>query len=279
MTAVHTANAEITEVVWGELVAELDIGLLLQDEHGTVLAGNDLAADLLGLTRAELLTDGTSGRLTCDDGTPLPDPADLAGQVLRTETQLAVPVLVSRRGLRLWATYYPVSHRNRPRLLVVLRPVHTEVGHAHGLLDPLTGLPDRALLLDRLDQALIRARTHGTLASLVLLDLCRMAEINDRFGFHRGDVLLTVLAGRLREGLRDDHTVARYGGNRFAVVAEHPGGTGEPVAARVRDLLGRSVRLGGHRINPSARVRWVTSDGTASVHSVITHLESRLDHP
>jgi diguanylate cyclase (GGDEF)-like protein len=155
--------------------------------------------------------------------------------------------------------------------------VHTAVGHARGLVDPLTGLPGRALLLDRLDQALIRARTHGTLTSLVLLDLCRMGDVNKEFGFHRGDVLLTVLAGRLREGLRDDHTVARYAGNRFAVVAEHPDGTGEPIASRVRDLIGRSVRLGGQRVCPSARVRWMTSDGSNSVLAVITHLEGRLN--
>ncbi|HEX4702790.1 MAG TPA: GGDEF domain-containing protein [Pseudonocardiaceae bacterium] len=281
MGAGQTATAEITDTIWSEVVDELRVGVLLQDELGRVLVGNDVAAGLLGLSAAELV-DGTrpDDWLASDDGgAPLPAPADLAGQVLRAGSQLAIPMLISRRGrrdVRLWVTYYPVSHRGRPRMLVVLRPVHTAVGHAQGLLDPLTGLPSRALLLDRLDQALIRARTHGTLATLVLLDVDGMTRINAEFGFQRGDALLTVLAGRLREGLRDDYAVARYGGNRFAVVAEHPGGSGEPIAARVLDLANRSVRLGGHRVGVRARVRWATSDGAVPVHSMITHLESRL---
>jgi len=283
MSAVPAASEGVSDTVWTELIAELPVGVLLQDEHGTVLAGNDPAADLLGLTRAELLGGRRpEGWVARDEGgAPLPEPAELAGQVLRMASQLAIPMLVSLRGrrdVRLWATYYPVSHAGRARLLVVLRPVHTAVGIARGLVDALTGLPNRVLLLDRLEQTLIRARTQGTLASLVLLDVSRMADINREFGFHRGDVLLTVLAGRLREGLRDDYTVARYAGNRFAVVAEHPGGTGEPIAARVRDLVGRSVRLGGQRVCPSARVRWMTSDGSNSVLAVITHVEGRLNH-
>ena len=281
MGAGNTATAESADTVWGELVGELRVGVLLQDEQGHVLVANDAAAALLGLSRAELSDDRRpDGWVALDDGgLPLPAPADLAGQVLRAGSQLAMPVLVNRpgrRAVRLWVTYYPVSHHGRPRLLVVLRPVHTAVGHAQGLLDPLTGLPNRALLLDRLEQALVRARTHGTLATLVLLDIRHMTRINTEFGFQRGDSLLTVLAGRLREGLRDDYTVARYGGNRFAVVAEHPSGTGEPIAARVLEESQRSVRLGGHRVSARSRVRWVTSDGGTPVHSMITHLEFRL---
>jgi hypothetical protein len=60
------------------------------------------------------------------------------------------------------------------------------------------------------------------------------------------------------------------------VVAEHASDSGEPVAARVLDLTNRSVRLGGHRVGIRARVRWATSDGSNPVHSMITHVESRL---
>lgn len=274
-------RVELTGAVWAELVGELRLGVLLQDEGGAVLAANELAAELLGLARDELFagTPPPGWHATDESGAPLPEFADLAGQVLRTDTQLAMPMMITSgngRRVRLWVTYFPITHRGHARLLVVLRPVLIPVGHAHGLVDPLTGLPNRALLFDRVDQALVRARTHGTLASLLLLDVSGMAGINAELGFHRGDLLLTVLAGRLREGLRDDHTVARYGGDRFAVVAEHPDGTGEPIAARVRDLVGRSARLGGHRITPGARVRWATSDGSSSVHDLVARVESRL---
>jgi diguanylate cyclase (GGDEF)-like protein len=267
--------------VWDRLAAGLPVGLLLLDEHGAVLDSNDLAADLLGRTREELSSGlpPTGWRAGHESGGALPDTADLAGQVLRTGAPLVVPVLVSRHGVphvRLWAKYQPVSLDGRPCLLVQLRPVHTDVGHAGGLVDPLTGLPNRALLLDRLDQALTRARTHGTLTSMVLLNVRGMARINAEFGFHRGDDLLVVLAARLREGLRADHTVARYGGDEFAVVADHPNGIGGEIAGRVQGLVERSVRIDRHRISPSARVCWLTSDGNTPVHSMIGHLESRL---
>jgi diguanylate cyclase (GGDEF)-like protein len=277
MGAGQTATADDVDAVW----SELPVGVLLQDDEGRVLVGNDAAGALLGLSRAELAA-GTrpDGWLARDDGgVPLPAPADLAGQVSRSGTQWAMPMLINRPGrcdVRLWVTYYPVSHHQQPRLLVVLRPVPTALGRAAGLLDPLTGLPNRALLLDRLEQALVRARTHGTLATLVLLDIRHMSGINTEFGFRRGDALLSVLAGRLRAGLPDDYTVARYGGNRFAVVAEHPSGTGEQIAARVLDVSHRSVHLGGHRVTARSRVRWLTDDGGTPVHSMITHLEFRL---
>lgn len=276
---VGAVAVESTDAVWGELVAEAPLGMLLLDRDGVVVAGNRTATGLLG---ADLIGRGMPTERFAPDGAgaPLPSAADLVGQVLRMDSQLAMPVLVDRGELsdvRLWVTYYPVCHGGRPRVVVVLRPVHSAVGHVHGMLDPLTGLPNRALLLDRLDQALVRARTHGTLATVVLLDVCGMGQINSSFGFARGDVLLGVLAGRLRAGLPDDYTVARYGGDRFAVVAEHPSGTGAPIAARVRDVVRRSVRLGGRRLGPNARVRWATSDGSTPTHSVIAQLESVLD--
>jgi diguanylate cyclase (GGDEF)-like protein len=191
---------------------------------------------------------------------------------------LAIRVGDELRQTRLWAKYYPVSRAGARLMLVLLQPVNTDVGRSHGLLDPLTELPNATLALDRLDQALTRARTHGTLVSVVLLDVCGMTAINAEFGFQRGDDLLTVLGGRLRQGLRADHTVARFGGDEFLVIAEHPGGTGESVAARARELLARSVRLDGKRVAPEIRVGWVTSDGNNPVHSLITHLESHLVH-
>jgi diguanylate cyclase (GGDEF)-like protein len=268
--------------IWADVVAELPVGMLLNDSDGAVLAHNARAADLLGLTSEQLRT-GTipaHWRVCAENGARLPDPAELVDQLGRTgaATALAVRVGDELRQTRLWAKYYPVSRAGARLMLVLLQPVNTDVARSHGLLDPLTELPNATLALDRLDQALVRARTHATLVSVVLLDICDMAAINAEFGFQRGDDLLTVLGGRLRQGLRADHTVARFGGDEFMVIAEHPGGTGESVAARARELLERSVRLDGKRVTPKVRVGWVTSDGNNPVHAVITHLESHLVH-
>ena len=267
-------GATDAESVWDTLVGRLPMGVLLTDGTGKVLAGNDLAAELLGRTHAQLRAGQRPEDWAARDegGCALPSPAELAGQVLRTRASMAVPMVI-RDGVRLWVSYHPVGP---DLLLMALRPVHTSVGTAYGLTDALTGLPNRALLTDRLDQALIRARTHSTLVSVVLTDIRDMARINAEHGFRRGDDLLVLLAGRLRGGLRADHTVARYAGDRFAVVAEHPTGTGQHIAARITELIGRSARLGALRLRPAARVCWLTTDGNTPAHSLLTRLETRL---
>ncbi|MFD9734796.1 diguanylate cyclase domain-containing protein [Umezawaea sp. NPDC059074] len=277
----RTVQTVPTRPVWDELIAELPVGVVLMDAAGTVLAGNRLAADLVGLRQEELLSgdrpEGWSAR--DDSGAPLPSRAEIADQVFRTGSVLTLPVVVVRTGaphVQIWVECHPLLVRGEQRLVAFLQPVHTDVPHSRGLVDPLTGLPGRALLHDRLDQALARARTHGTVVTLVLVDVHRLAAVNAEHGFQRGDELLTVVGGRLREGLREDYTVARYGGDEFAVIAEHSCGNGEAVAERVRELAGRAVRIAGTRVRPGVRVCWVTSDGAAPMHSVIAHVEERL---
>lgn len=278
MSAVNTAAPATAGTIWDELVSELPVGVLLQDDRGEVLAANSLAESLLGLSHDDLVRGSRPvGWQACDDsGAPLPQGAEMAAQVLRSSARLTVPIVVFRDGVplaRLWADFQPVGNR---RVLVLLQPVLTDVPHSRGLLDPLTGLPSRALLLDRLEQSLTRSRTNGSLTTLVLADVRRLSSVNAEFGFDTGDELLTLLAGRLRQGLRADHTVARYGGDEFAVVAEHPDGTGEAIAARVRELSERAARLGRVRLHPKVRVCWATSDGSAPVHSVVAYAEKCL---
>ena len=84
--------------------------------------------------------------------------------------------------------------------------------------DALTGLPNRTLLADRFTQALRAARRDGTTAALLLIDLDRFKEINDTFGHHCGDLLLTQVGPRLTAALREVDAVARLGGDEFAVL-------------------------------------------------------------
>jgi diguanylate cyclase len=84
--------------------------------------------------------------------------------------------------------------------------------------DPLTDLPNRALLHDRLDQATRIATREKTTLALLLLDLNGFKEINDTLGHHAGDRVLQCVASRLRATLREADTVARLGGDEFAVL-------------------------------------------------------------
>lgn len=124
--------------------------------------------------------------------------------------------------------------------------------------DPLTGLANRALLEDRLAQALARARRRQTGVGLLLLDLDEFKEINDTHGHGHGDAMLRATAERLRAAVRDSDTVARLGGDEFVILIEemHAAEDCDAVASKLlaaavepvafRDVLLRcSVSIGG----------------------------------
>lgn len=214
----------------------LSVGVLLCDGRGGVQALTAAGAWVL------------DHRLTDDRGTALPELSVLALQVSRTQTAATMAIVVDRG--RFWLELYPAG----ARVLALLRPVHTNALRDKGLLDPVTGLPNRILLFDRLDQALRRAHVRGTKTTFVLAELCQPSE-----------QAVSDTGHRLVNGLGADTTVARYAGATFAVVVDHPSGSGVPVARRVVALSPHAVRTG-----------WVTSDGTHSVHDVVAKAEEEL---
>jgi len=112
--------------------------------------------------------------------------------------------------------------------------------------DTLTGLPNRALVLDRLAQALARGRRNGRLLAVLFIDLDRFKPINDSLGHHTGDEVLGVIADRLTLLLRGADTVARLAGDEFVVICE---GLATPAAAvataeRVVADLSRPIMTG-----------------------------------
>ena len=133
------------------------------------------------------------------------------------------------------------------------------------LHDPLTGLPNRRMLLSVLTRELARARREGCSLSLLLVDLDDFKGINDTLGHTAGDELLVLTAQRLQACLRDGDHVARLGGDEFAVVAVGAGGSDAPaaLASRIVEVLGQPAELRGVEIRPGASVGIVIwpSDG------------------
>ncbi len=122
--------------------------------------------------------------------------------------------------------------------------------------DPLTGLPNRALLHERLTHALIQADRTGAPVALLLVDLDQFKEVNDALGHEYGDGLLRELSRRFSARLRDCDTIARLGGDEFAVLlttdADRTGA--EEVARRLTDLCEEPVQVADYRLQVSASI-------------------------
>jgi diguanylate cyclase (GGDEF)-like protein/PAS domain S-box-containing protein len=135
--------------------------------------------------------------------------------------------------------------------------VEAEVRH-RALHDPLTGLPNRALALDRLEGALARRRRDGRAVAVLLADLDQFKLVNDSLGHAAGDDLLVALAPRLHDAVRPSDTVARLGGDEFLVVCEQLDGAHEAirVAERVAHAINQPIVLsaGEHFITASTGI-------------------------
>ena len=146
--------------------------------------------------------------------------------------------------------------RSRRRALGLVDERTGELRH-QALHDGLTGLPNRALALDRANQMLARARRRRAPAAALHIDLDGFKHINDTFGHLAGDELLRIVAARLRGIVREYDTAARIGGDEFVVLTEGSSLDAGPelVAERLLEVLRVPYELGGN----TERNVWVTA--------------------
>ncbi|HET9730886.1 MAG TPA: GGDEF domain-containing protein, partial [Acidimicrobiia bacterium] len=124
------------------------------------------------------------------------------------------------------------------------------------LHDPVTGLPNRRLLFDRLEHAISRATRQSKTVGILFCDLDSFMEINDQYGHRAGDAVLQTVAHRLQAVVRDDDTVARVGGDEFVVIIEELADTDHAtrVAERARVAVSQDITFEGRELRVTASV-------------------------
>src|SRR6056297_102372 len=134
---------------------------------------------------------------------------------------------------------------------------HTEAQLEHQAYhDILTGLPNRQLFLDRLQQAIASAKRNKQKTAVILLDIDNFKKINDSLGHHLGDQYLQIIAQRLKESCREEDTIARLGGDEFAMITLYLDDQKDvlDILERIQKSISLPVSLKNHDIAPSASI-------------------------
>jgi len=144
--------------------------------------------------------------------------------------------------------------------------------------DPLTGLPNRRLLLDHLEQALARLPRREAVVVLLFCDLDAFKQVNDNLGHPAGDALLRQVAGRMSSVVRPEDTVARFGGDEFVVLCEGTVRDVDPLAmaARVRDAVVGSYEVNGRSVNVGMSVGVAATDRLVPVEQLLVEADAAL---
>lgn len=157
--------------------------------------------------------------------------------------------MTDRHDERVWV-WRDITERKQLELRLAHQAFH----------DPLTGLANRALLVDRTDHALQRSARLSSTVSMLFCDLDEFKAINDSLGHDLGDVLLSIVTTRLQGCIRDGDTLARFGGDEFAILLEDTGRDAAlALAERIVAVVPYEVVLDGRSIFPSISIGVSTS--------------------
>jgi diguanylate cyclase (GGDEF)-like protein/PAS domain S-box-containing protein len=260
---------------WERLLDAIPGAVLLVGPNGIIAHANQALAGMTGYRSEELR--GRSVELL------VPDHLQLGHFGSRTRYQRHPQPSAMGEGLdthcrRADGSTFPVDIRLAPLPLEGVTFVMVTVADQterrrredelfhHTVHEPLTGLPNRVLLVDRTTQALARARRQGTRVSIFYLDVDGFKDVNDRWGHGTGDVVLRLLAQRLAAAVRPSDTVARFGGDEFVVLCEglpSPAATSE-IATRLLEAVATPLEQDGRAVELTASVGIASSVGGRS---------------
>lgn len=181
--------------------------------------------------------------------------------------------MLSRVELKLLSTQSDLRHS--------LDQMHTQKDELNYLAhhDTLTRLPNRMLLLDRLDHSIKKAKRHNTSLSLLFIDLDGFKEINDSLGHSVGDSLITTIAERLEQQLREEDTIARLGGDEFVVLLEETAALQSVnfIAQKILFAIQEPIRIGEHDLYMTASIGIsVYPDDGGSAEALLRNADSAM---
>lgn len=228
------------------IVASSQDAIVSETLDGVVTSWNQGATQMFGYTADEMLGHSLLRLLPADR---LEETAELLAQVQRGEPVAHFETeRLHRDGHRISISMSisPVSDPQgrvvgRARIardITAQRALAEEVRQL-AFIDPLTRLPNRRLLMDRLLHAQQTSRRQDSHGAVLFLDLDGFKQLNDRLGHEAGDQWLVLVAQRLRDAVRGTDTVARLGGDEFIVVCENLGADATEAEARVATLAGK----------------------------------------
>ena len=252
----------------------LDAGsdmLMISERNGVISYVNNAAQDVLGV----MVPDGTSSPSFLMDVLE-PDSFEFFHEVVE-------PILVEEgmwRGELTFRTQsgnaIPVSavflaHPNQYGRIESISAVARDISdlkaaqrqlHEMATHDYLTGMPNRVLLYDRLEQALARFHRYGQPVALLYLDLDRFKPVNDAYGHHVGDKVLQKISDRIDAVIRDTDTAARIGGDEFCLLIEGIGDVAllEAVAERLIAAISEPIEVDGATAEVGASIGLVAVD-------------------
>lgn len=235
------------------------IGMTILDLGGRFLSANQSFCEAVGYAERELIALSFAD-LTHPEDVPLL--RSLGEQLLRGERQhFQVETRhwsKNEKPLHVGLTVTMVRDGQQRPICFLLQVINlteqkwmeAQLRH-RAFYDALTGLANRALFVNRLEQAVIRLeRNASDQCAVLFLDLDRFKVINDSLGHHVGDQLLTALAGRLESCIRRCDTLARLGGDEFSILLEEIDGLGDAIAVceRIHNALKTPFKLGNYEV-------------------------------
>ena len=161
--------------------------------------------------------------------------------------------------------------------ITVARAARQSLAH-RALHDPLTGLANRDLLMDRLSHALSRSARTGSSTVVLFCDLDHFKAVNDEFGHEVGDLVLVTIADRLRQVIRPSDTVARLGGDEFVVVVEGLIGWDEQrgLAERLCTMLDEPILVSGNQVRAGASIGVAVSRPEDDARSLLREADATM---